>query len=334
MRAPLLLSAFGATLALGGCTDTTAGPEAGALSLETRDALELLPGDARVAGMMNVRAAREAGVSPFGDAAGPFSGLEGESAARFAEFVRLTGFQPERDVERVYVAASPEAGGEAAPAFVVYADFERARLGQYLDGQTAELTKTQHGGVDMYVASNPDGDGQAFAVAVPGEDYLLAGGEAAVRQMIDRAAAGNAAGSMAQDAGAMALVRRAAYPDGAWFVARDMPTGDEAHDSAGEGGPGAAFGQAGQLIDDAVVSADFDAEGVTFTALGLTRPGADAGDVADLIRGGVSAARASSAGDANQMALLDGVRVREVAGGVEVRGTMPRESLAALSTLR
>src|SRR5690606_38273136 len=114
MRSFLLPLAL-AGLALAGCESALDAPTADR-SLQTRDALEVLPAGADAAAMLNVRAAHE---SPVGRRGGPFSveGMSGEGAARFDEFVRLTGFDPEEDLERVYVAVTGEDG---PPAVVAY----------------------------------------------------------------------------------------------------------------------------------------------------------------------------------------------------------------------
>src|SRR5690606_8468328 len=144
-----------------------------------------------------------------------------EGAARFDEFVRLTGFDPEEDLERVYVAVTGEDG---PPAVVAYGAFDRARIDAYLQGHApaeARLERTTIGGLPVYLGEE---DGRRFGLALVNDQMALAGDEAALRAMIGRVEGG---GGLATDAEMMRLVERVAYGDGAWFAVRNFDAHDD-----------------------------------------------------------------------------------------------------------
>lgn len=308
----LLLSLFVAGFVLAGCENALEAPTAD-LSLQTRNALEVLPAGADMAAMLNVRAVQQ---SPVGRHGGPFTveGMSGEDAARFDEFVRLTGFDPEQDLERVYVAATGE-GEDAVPAFVVYGAFDRDRIDAYLQEHApaeAELERTTLGGLPVYLGRNDDG--RRFGLALVNDEMALAGEETALRDMIARVEHG---GGLDTDAGMMRLVQHAAYGDGAWFAARNL----EAHAHDGEGP--SELAQAGGQMAEGVVSFDFRRDGVAMQAVGYPRPGASADDVARLLRGGVAAMRSQAQDEPEVVQALDDVEVRTSGDAVLVQAFAP-----------
>lgn len=316
-----LLPLAAAGFAFAGCESALDAPTAAAdLSLQARDALEVLPAGADAAAMLNVRAVHE---SPLGRHAGPFTveGMSGEGAARFDEFVRLTGFDPERDLERVYVAVSGE-GEHAAPAFVVYGDFDRARMDAYLrDHAPAEaaLEQTTIGGLPVYLGA--DDDGRRFGLALVNDQMALAGDEAALRAMIARVE--TPGGGLDGDAEMMRLVERAAYGDGAWFAARNLDHfghDDEAH-------PVGDLTIAGTHMAQGVVSFDFRTDGVAMQAVGFPRPGTSPDDVADLVRGGVATMRTQAEDEPAAVQALDDVEVRTSGDAVTVQALLPQALL-------
>lgn len=304
----LLIAAVG----LAGCESPLESP--GELTLATRNALEVLPPGATVVGMFNAEAARSsAAFETLTGGSLAFRGLDGEGAARFDAFIQATGFDPEEDLRRVYFAAIE---GEEAPAFVVYADYDRERLDAYVREQPdLRFERGQMGEVPVY--THRDGD-DAMAFALVNDEMLVASSPAGVRAMIDRLA--GASRSLQDDGEMMALIRRTSHPEGVWVAVRELP------DHAGDD----SFGQAGRSVSDAVVSVGFERDGVALAALARTREGVTPADVADLVRGAVAGARMQAKSDPALMRALDGVRVRETSEGVEVQAFLDEAALQAM----
>lgn len=308
----LLALALAATV-FAGCESGLDAPMA-ALSLQTRDALDVLPADAQMVAMVNVEAVR---TTPFfADHSGPFGAesMDAESAARFEQFVRLTGFDPEEDIRRIYLAVVEE----DHPAFVVYADFDRARIDDYLERNTPDgFTWTSYRDLPVYLVREDD---RTFGFSILSDEMMVAGDEPTLHAMIDRVATG--AGGLSTNATLMGLIERASYPDEAWFVLRDFDTPD--HDEAGDGEPTMQeLAHAMRLVDQAVVSFDFQPSGVAMTALGLTGSAQRAEDVADVVRGSVAVMRTGMQDEPAFADILDNVRVRAQSDAVQIQATLP-----------
>ena len=303
-------------VAASGCGDSLAAPGVGA-SAQTTDALALLPADATVYGMTDLAAARQ---SDALDAALGGTGLgmvSGRGSADFDAFVRMTGFDPAQDLDRVYVAGRADAAGQPERmAIVAYGRFDRDRIEQYLAGQDAdEFEVTEAEGVPLYLAAEEDGPRVGFAL-VNGQ-MVLGGDEATLRGMVSRL------GTSATPAPAdlQALFDRVAYPGGAWFVARDLGT-------SGLAGSGDAPLPA-QAADGLVVSMAFQSDGVPVRGFLSTKPGASTADVADVIRGGIAAARAGMKDEPAALDVLDDAEVEAEDGGVRVEAFLTPAFLAS-----
>lgn len=312
VSASLLVAGVG--MALAGCSDTLAAPGIGS-SAQTTDALAVLPADADVYGMTNLAAARE---SDAMDAALGDTGLgmvSGSGSADFEEFVRLTGFDPSQDLDRVYIAAAE--GVRQRAAFVAYGRFDRDRIEQYVASQddvTFEVSEVE--GIPVYIAQEDDGDRGGFALA--NDEMVLAGDEATLLGMIRRLGTAG----QTPDAELQALFDRVTYPDGAWFVARgfdgDLEMPDDANSSA----------LAARAADGVVVSMAFEGDGVPVRAFLATKPEANTEDVADVVRGGISAARIGLKDQPSALDVLDRVEVEAEETGVRVEGFLTRDFLA------
>lgn len=295
--------------ALAGCQDG-AGIESAPATLETSEALDVLP-PAQFVGMVNFEAARRSdAVGPM--LSGPMSPF-GQNSAEMDEVKRLTGFDPATDLDRVYVAGSPDS---ESGAFVAFARFDRERMERYIAEQSdAELTRSDVGGVPAWTASE---DGRAFMVALPSERMMMAGSEPVVRGMLARLADGSK--GLSADGTLMDLVRKAGQ-QGAWMVVQGL---DE---RSTDGGANPA-GQVAAFADRAVLSFGFQDTGLALDAFLVPRPGAAASDVADLTRGAVSAMRVEAASQPDLMTMLDGVDVDIEDDGVRVTGIAPASFLS------
>lgn len=295
-----------------GCQDTIAAPGVGA-SLQTTEALNVLPSDADVIGMMDLSAARESDALQAVTGGAGLEMLSPGGSAEFDAFVRQTGFDPGRDLDRVYVAAPAAGREEGRAAFVGYGRFSRERIERYLATQTEHpMEATDIEGVPAYFTTD---DGRRGGFALPNDRMVLAGDEATLRQMLARMGTGGTAPA----ADVQALLDRVAFPDGAWFVARHLPDGP-----AGADDPA---GLAARLAEGVAVSMDFGRDGVPVRAFVQTPQPAD---LADVLRGGVSAARIGAKDEPAFLSALDGVEVETAQGGVTVEAFLPTALLAEM----
>ena len=313
---PLAAIAVGIAAAVSsGCQDTVAAPGIGA-SLQTTEALAVLPPDADVIGMMDLGAARESDALQAVTGGAGLEMLSPGGSAEFDAFVRQTGFDPGRDLDRVYVAAPAPGREEGRAAFVGYGRFSRERIERYLATQTEHpMEATDVDGVPAYFTTDDEGHRGGFAL--PNDRMVLAGDEATLRQMLARMGT-TGTGPEAQ---IQTLLDRVAYPDGAWFVARDLPDGPVGPDAENPAGLAAS------LSDGVVVSMDFGRDGVPVRAFVQT-PRPD--ELADVLRGGVSAARMGAKDEPAFLSALDGVEVETAAGGVAVEAFLPTALLAEM----
>lgn len=317
-----LLGTFGALLVAGlalvatGCTDTIAAPGIGS-SAQTTDALAVLPADADVYGMTNLAEARDSRALSAALGGTGLGMVSGTGSADFEEFMRLTGFDPNEDLDRVYVAASE--GQPKRAAFVAYGRFDRERIEQYVSDQAdVEFEVSEIDGVPVYLTTSEDGERGGFALA--NDEMVLAGDEATLTDMIRRL--GTTAGPA--DAELQALFDRVAFPDGAWFVARGFDrTGLQVPDDA----PPSAM--AARAADGFVVSMNFEGDGIPVRAFLQTKPEASTDDVADVVRGGISAARIGMKDQPSALDVLDRVEVEAEDEGVRVEGFLTQDFLAA-----
>ena len=298
-----------------GCTDTVAAPGVDA-SAQTTDALTLLPADADVVGMMDVEAARRSGALDAVTGGAGLGAVSGRGSQDFDAFVRLTGFDPSTDLDRVYVAASE--GGAGRAAFVAYGRFDRDRIERYVaEHPDLALTATDVEGVPVYLADGDDGRG---GFALVNAQMVLGGDEATLGQMVRRLGTAG----QAPNAELQALLDRVEYPDGAWFVARDL---DRVGGPGADGAPPAAL--AARAADGVVLSMAFGDDGVPVRAFVVTKPGTDAGDVADALRGGLAAAKAGAQDTPAAFDVLDRTEVEARDDGVEVEAFLTSDFLRA-----
>ena len=310
----------GVALLAGGCGDSLSAPGIGS-SAQTTDALALLPSDAQMVGMMNLMAARESDAlaAVTGDAG--LGVVSGQGSDDFDEFVRMTGFDPNEDLDRVYVAGTEAPDGrQGRMAFVAYGRFDRDRIEQYLAGRPeTDLDVAQVDGVPVYTMTDDDGRRGGFALV--NEQMVIAGDEATLTAMLRRLGTkGTSAGADLQS-----LLDRVAYPDGAWFVARGLA--DKTAEIPDDAPPSAL---AMRAADGMVVSMDFRAGGVPVTAFVLAQDGTDTDDMADVVRGGLSAAKIGLKDRPAVFDVVDRVEVDANRDGVQVEGFLTPDFLSSV----
>jgi len=317
LRTILLFIVLGlsASIALSACESGLNAPGVAATAQST-EALSLLPSDTQMLGMMDLRAARESDAIQTATGGAGLGMVSPNGSSEFDDFVRRTGFNPGEDLDRVYVAASE---AREAFAFVGYGRFDRDRIARFVaEQEDAEVEQTEIDGLPVYFAVEDDGPRAGFALV--NDEMILAGDEPSLRTMLARL--GGAASSPSSDV--QALLDRVQYPDGAWFIARDLdvdgqPDGDN------------PMGAAATMADDMVVSMDFRRDGVAFGAFVSPRAGASANELARVVKGGVAAARLGMKDEPTAVDVLDRVKVTEQSGGVDVEAFLPSAFLASVS---
>ena len=313
---PVSVALLLAGLLFSGCQDSVSAA-GGPVSLQTTEALDMLPAGAEMVGMIDFAAARESDalsqmmqgqMSPFGT----------DGSGEMDRLIRLTGFDPETDIDRVYIAGSPEA---EAGALVVYARFDRERIERAIaDEAPDEVTRTEIEGVPAWIS--PEEEGESFVFALPNDQMMVAGSESAVREMLARLASGQK--GLSTDAALMALVQKARHSEGAWFVVRGIDASGASAD--GEG----AMDQLGGLAENVVMSIGFEDDGMAVDSYIAPRAGTASGDVADVTRAAVSAMRMQAKAQPGMMDVLDDVEVKEEGAGVRVTAFMPQALMAEI----
>ena len=300
---PILL----AGLLFVGCENQLQAPEA--MTLQAKNAVEVLPAGAQFVSMVDLQALHTNPVlDPFSD-----DGLSGEFGARVQEFLDATGFDPANDLHEVYVA-SPERGSNAQPSIVAYASYDRERLQDYVDQRLGEtFERGDYKGVPIYRAQE---DGESVAFALASDNMIVASpDEASVEAMLDRLS--GAGRALKDDAETMDLITLASSGSTAWAVFCDF---DELNteDIKEEDALGRDMKQIGRALKDVAISVSMQEDGVEGTVFMHTKEGVSASDVADLTKGVVAAMKAESDIDEEKLRMLDGVRVRSKSDRVQV----------------
>ena len=304
---------------LAACSDSLGAPGVGS-SAQTTDALGILPADAQVVGMMDLEAARESDALLAVTGESGLGMVSRSGGDDFDEFVRMTGFDPAEDLDRVYLAGADVDGRSRNPmAFVAYGRFDRDRIEQYLANQDeAEFETSQVDGVPVYITADEDGQRGGFALV--NDQMTIAGDEATLRAMLGRVGGAG----VSPEPALQALFDRVAH-QGAWFVARglDAVTAEVPNDAP----PAALAMRAAEAI---VVSMDFQSDGVPVTAFVKAQDGTDTDDLADVLRGGLSAAKIGLKDNPALFDVVDRAEVDARADGVSVSGFLTTEFLATM----
>ena len=312
--AAFALSLFVAT----GCETQLETP--GEVSLQTKNATDVLPPDVRALGMVDFQALarnptfREAGLFSPGQ-------IGDEMQARLRDFTEATGFQPEEDLHEVYIALRGE-GDLARPVFVAYADYTRERLGTYLDEEMNDaFTRTDYKGVPVF--QSPAGEGEeSITVALANDNMFVASPDAAeVHAMLDRLS--NEEQALRDDGAMMRLIQQAGSGS-AWFVVRGV---DRAPFASVRDGEISEIAQLSRAVQDVAFSLDVETDGVSANAWMVAAPDVAPEDLASLTRGAVAALKTGTDLGSEEMAVLDDVRVREGGGEVHVSFRLPNSLL-------
>ncbi|MFQ5570871.1 MAG: hypothetical protein ACE5G0_14420 [Rhodothermales bacterium] len=295
------------------------------MTLQTKSAVEVLPSDARFVGMVDLQAMQQnEAANPFGDGHFAFDDLSGETGARIQDFLDATGFDPQKDVKEVYVAAS-DMGRDGHPSLVAYATFDRERFQAYVEQQWSDdFESTDYMGVTIYQSRKNDHH-LSFALAT--DNMIVASPEVeSVQAMLDRLAGQGA--SLKDDAETMSLIALASGSSSAWFVARDV--GEHvSHTRTSDDAIEREMDQIGRAVRDVAFAFNVRSDGAEGTLFMHPREGVSSSDIADLTKGVVAAMKASPDITDDALKMLDRVRVRSQGEQVRVNFFVDNATLGA-----
>ena len=301
-----------------GCENQIEAPEA--MTLQTRNAVEVLPADVQFVGMVDLEAMqRNSAFNPFEEA-----NMANEFGARIQDFIDATGFKPEQDLKEVYFAARSMDRHET-PNFVAYATFDRDRLQDYVEQNMSDaFARTDYKGVTVY-RSTKDGDTFAFALAT--DNMVVASpDEAGVHGMLDRLAGSGQ--SLKSNARTMELVKTASGGSSAWLVARGIDTQMMQANESTDDPIGRDVQQIGKAVQDVAVSVKMQQDGAKGTVFMMTKEGVSSSDVASLTKGVVAAMKGSAKMDSQELKMLDDIRVTSKGDQVRVNFYVDNAMLA------
>lgn len=317
--------ASAALLFITGCgpdvTDAPPVPE------RTQQAMSLLPADARFIGMLDLQDLQENGGISFSSQRGltvrfldsdlTFNPLSAEQQDRLQTFIEATGFEPGRDLHAAYVA-----GDTTRPRSVLLAaEIDRTRLvDQLVETFGARLDTTSYRDAPMMQLQTENDDTPLQFALMEGGWIALSSDVKSLQATVDRSL--DAAAEPSDDAMAP-LVQAVGGRGGAWLTLRDLPS-QRLVQSADD----RRMSQIARAVRDVASALHFEADGVAGTVLLTTDR--DAKDVADVVRGVISAVKMDQELSAEQRQLLDQITVTEAEGQVWIEFNVPQETLARL----
>lgn len=315
-----------ALLLIVGCgPDVTDSPPVPA---RTEQAMALLPADAQFAGMLDLQDLQDNGGISFSSERGvtvrfldsdlTFNPLSTDQQERLQAFIEATGFEPGSDLHTAYVA-----GDSTRPrSILLAAEVDRERLvQQLLDTFGTRLDTTTYRGTPI-VRLQTDALDNALRFALLDDAWIaLSSDIAPLRSTIDRSLATT---STPPDDHAMTpLVRAVGGRGSAWLALRDLPTQRLAQSADDR-----RMNQLARAVRDVASALHFGADGVAGTVLLTTDQ--DASDLADVVRGLVSAVKMNEEVSDEQRQLLDQITVTAAGGEVWIEFSVPQETLARI----
>ncbi len=317
-RAASLTLGLAFAAALVGC-ESAAPLQPRELSTEASQATSVLPADARFVAMMDFKemAANEM-TSPFSN--GPFSidRIDDEAEARVTEFVRVTGFDPEKDLDRVYLAVGSKDRPESV-TMVAYADYETDRIAEFIrDNSPSELVESRYRDVLVFTATDGEHE-MAFALA-GGAMVVGAGSQDGLESAIDRMLDGG--NGLETNEMLMPLIRNVAH-NSSWMAASSLV------------GSGDAFGDEdfSAALRDIAIGVEVRSDGIRGSSYLQPVAGVTADDLEAMIKGAVAALKATTVAkdEPDMLKMLDRVDVRARGSAVEVGFSMDNDVLRRIA---
>ncbi len=340
---PVLVALLFALGTLAGC-----GPNPPEPSDDTLSALAVFPADVQSVSMVDLQRLKEdAGISFFGergiqltllDSDFVFDPLSQEQRADLNAFIEASGFNPDTDLQSVYVAASPmgETVEMEAPLLVLNAQFERERLAASLADATDLVTPVDtDGDIPVFAFANEgrsanEARANDRRIALLNDRRIAIGSPADIDALLDRMQSGT--GGFDASADDRELIGYASANNAAWSVLLRMPE---------------QMGDIGEMIDgDASTWQERMARVATVTqqagmGVSLTSEdvqaritlvaGENASDVRSVLRGLASGAQAYDDLSEQQRTFLQDLEINDTGRFVHVDMQTTQRALAELA---
>lgn len=295
----------------------------------TEQAMALLPADARFTGMVDLQDVQENGGISFSSERGitvrfldsdlTFNPLSAEQQERLQDFIDATGFEPGTDLHTAYVA-----GDSMRPrSILLAAEMNRERLlQQLLDTFSTRLDTTTYRGAPI-VQLRTEASENTLQFALLDDNWIaLSPDITTLEATIDRSLESPSA-SPDEYSAMMPLVRAVGGRGGAWLALRDLPSQRLAQSADDQ-----RMNQLARAVRDVASALHFEADGVAGTVLLTTDQ--NAADLADVVRGLVSAVKMNQDITEEQRQLLDQVTVTPTDGQVWIAFNVSQETLARI----
>ncbi len=283
------------------------------LTPQAQHATDVLPADAQMVAMLNTQALKSNQYTNVFGSNNLLNEAPEEAIAHFNDFISATGFDPEKDLREVYIAAGPLNEGPKNVALVAYATIDAEELQAYVEREAGnELDAYTYKGTTIYTKSGDD----APALSFVNDDMIMAANSSAnLEAMIDRLEGeGN---SLADNSKMMELMTLASAGQSAWFVARkpnvtppagEIPSNELAQNAM----------QIFRAVDYVVGALNIENEGLDGQMFVYPNDSVSADDLASLMNGVIAAAKANPEIQEKDLEMLDDLRAETRDGYVHM----------------
>lgn len=274
-----------------GCKENAAlNAEAERFSANTKSALAVLPKDADIITKVDVANLRSDAPSLFGN----FS--MGAAPTELEDLIAATGFDPKKDVKAMYMAIQKKTEDDVKMNAVVFADFDKDKLTQYIQSQVgSKFTSSTYRNNAVYCST--DGDSAQKPCFSIGQNQMLhlANNEANLKAMVDLTfGEGN---SISTDTEMMTLLNLTSTDDEGWVLIRDAQKMVNAANLAPQGGTPQeqggmmAMNQIAAALKSVVIRTDVTEANTRSLVWMLPKDGVTQNDLKSMFDAGLSAAR-------------------------------------------
>ena len=294
----------------------------------TEQAMALFPDNARFVGMVDLQDLQTNGGIAFSSERGvtvrfldsdlTFNPLSTDQQARLQAFIEATGFEPGTDLHAAYAIGDSLQG---PPAILLAAEVNSEKLVDHLLTEFENRVDTSSYRGTPLVRLRDTGQEPGLRFALLHNGWIAVSPDPAdLRAIVDQSLDN---GAPSPDDATPELVAQVAGRGGAWLVARDLST-----QRAARSADDRRVQQVAQAVRDVATALNFEGDGITGTVLLTTDR--DAGDLASVVRGLISAGKLREGLTEEQRRLLDKVTVIDQEGQVWIHFEADQETLARL----
>jgi hypothetical protein len=189
------------------------------ITAQAKNAVDILPAHPTFVGMMNTQDLKSnSHTDVFGTGGLLQEEMPQEALSHLRDFVEMTGFNPEEDLNEVYIVAEQVANSaHQTVSIVAYASIEPASLQAYVENRMGdELQRRTYRGIEVYEGKKSD-HAPSFSF-INAEMMIAASTTDALEAMIDRLEGEGMA--LNSNKTMMDLIARASTGKSGWFVAK------------------------------------------------------------------------------------------------------------------